>query len=299
MTKVIPPGLIEHLAWTPGRPEPPKPIPPPAPPRAPQTSAVVSPFSIENIIARGQSFYDGKTLGSLKKALEYATPEGILVTMPEMINAKAKADKSHTFWQEWKSVHTEENIGIDKSGIHYSRNTPVLILVSGGGLLTPERIETAYAEGLISGSAKYTAQEFKNILEGKIPDGTTIPMHTLEEVKSGKITNYPHKFGIVMPYQEALGTVSGRQEKGIFMVNPLVIARSAGALDSLETYFEKAKGSDGVGSYHPFSGRDPAQPQGRVLYVNSDNDGLIGSYDLDFDASFVGVAPEAPSRAKK
>jgi len=76
------------------------------------------------------------------------------------------------------------------------------------------------------------------------------------------------------------------------MNNPLVLAR-VGVKDHLDSYFDKAKHEGKVANWHIFNEVDPQQPQGRVLFVDSNNSGLVGSNDLDNDGRFVGVAPEA------
>ena len=291
MTRLIPRELIKHLEWVPGQ-QPPK-QEPPVPVSIPQNS---SQYSLDDIL-HGRTFYDGKLPVALRQALEYAGREGIVATMPEFIAAKIKADKSHNFWKEWYAVHTEENIGHDKNGRFYQKNEPVLVLVNGGGILTPERIEQAYSEDLINGSAKYRDDEFDALLEGKLPDGTAISLYKLEEIQRG-VSNLLHRFGVVMPYSIAQETKSGLHKKKEFLENPLVIARVGGS-ENLEAYYEKAKDKDGdVGSWHSLNGRDASQPQGRVLFVGYDCGGLGGSYYLNDIGRFVGVAPEAP-RARK
>ena len=258
--------------------------------------------NIDDLINYGKTFYskekkDGKYIGvavALQQALDFAGPNGYVATMPELIAAKLKAD-SHDFWKKWYAVHTEENIGIDKKGRFYSRGEPVLVIVNGGGILTPERIRKAYDEGLINGSAKYRDEEFNDLLDGKLPDGTSIELYRFREIKKG-ISNLPHRFGVVMPYSMAQNTKSDYHQKKEFMENPLVIAR-AGGIEYLDAYFEKAKRLENkVGSLHSFSGRDASTPQGRVLFLGISCDGLGGSI-LDSDARFVGV--EVRSSARK
>ena len=254
-------------------------------------------ISIDDIL-KGKSFHDADMPTALQQALDFAGPSGYVATMPELIAAKVKADKSHNFWQNWHTVHTEENIGIDSKGRFYTANEPVLILVNGGGILTPTRIKQAYEKGLISGSAKYKPEEFDNLLDGKLPDGTSIELYNFEDIKKG-VSNLPHKFGVVMPYSMAQNTESGYHQKEEFMANPLVIAR-AGGVENLESYYEKAKHSDGdLGCYHPFDGRDASVSQGRVLFLDYGYYGLYGRGDLDdIGGWFVGVVAEPPSARK-
>ena len=301
MTRIIPPKLIEHLEWNPGQEVPVS----PAILQAGQPDNTRS-FTVEEIINNYQVFYseekdsDDKYIGvpiALRQALEFASDDGIILTMPELIASKIAVDKEHKFWKNWYTAQTEENIGIDESGTFVSSGEPVLVVVHGGGILTPERIEQAYEEGLINNSAKYTNEEFNNLLKGELPGGNSIPLYQLDDLKNG-ISETNRRYGVVMPFSDAQSTNSGYHKRDGFLVNPLALART-GDLTNLEKYFDLAKDSDGdVGNWHPFSGRDPTQPQGRVLFLSSNYDGLDGSSGLNNDGRFVGVSAGGASRAR-
>ena len=272
---------------------------PAAPKVDPVVAQNVSGFSIEDIIKNGNTFYDSKIPVALKQALDFATVGGIVVTMPELIAAKVKAVKTHDFWKNWYSVQTEENIGLDKKGRFYSKKDPVLVIVNGGGILTPDRIDKAYTDkdGMIDGSAKYVGKEFDNLLDGELPDNTSIQIYRFDEIKKG-IKSLPHKFGVVMPYSLAQGTISGYHQKDSFINNPLVIAR-AGGIENIEKYYDLAKNKEGnLGSYHPFNGRDASVPSGRLLFLLNFYLGLVGNDSLNYSGRFVGVAPEAQRKKK-
>ncbi|RLE38355.1 hypothetical protein DRJ17_04215 [Candidatus Woesearchaeota archaeon] len=260
--------------------------------------------NIDDLINYGKTFYSEEMkrimhIGvavALQQALDFAGPNGYVATMPELIAARLKVDENHDFWQNWYTVHTEENIGIDSKGRFYSRGEPMLVVVNGGGILTPERIMKAYDEGLIKGSVKYHYEEFNDLLDGKLPDGTSIELYRFREIKKG-ISNLPHRFGVVMPYSMAQNTKSGYHKKKEFMENPLVIAR-AGGIENLESYYEMAKASDGeLGNYHPFERRDASTPQGRVLFLDYDFYGLDGCILYNY-GRFVGVCRGSEVRSK-
>ena len=289
-TRVIPRELIKHLEWNP---EQDSQQPPKEPPRAPTGNHKLS---IDSIL-KGTPFYDAKMPIALRKAEVYAGSSGIVVNLLEFIAAKAKADKSHPFWNDWYTVQTEEDIGIDKTGKFYTRRTPILVVMHGGGILIPERIEAAYTIGLLDGSAKFQENEFEDLLKGNIY-GKSFPLYRIEEVKKG-ISNLPHQFGVVMPYEMAQRTTSGFHQKDPFLKNPLVLARAASSLDHLENYYEKAKALDNdLGNWHPFENRDASVPQGRVLFVDDAGGGLSGISYLN-SGRFVGVAPEAQGAKKR
>jgi len=300
MTSIIPRELIKHLEWVPGQEplqqEQPKPVTPI------QQQNIL--FSLDDIL-KGRTFYSEEkdsndnyigTAVALQEALDFANTNGIVATMPELIAAKVKADKDHDFWNKWYTVHTEENIGIDFKGRFYSRDEPVLVVVNGGGILTPERIREAIDEGLISNSAKYHDDEFDRLLDGRLPNGESINLYRFEEIKEG-VSDLPHKFGVVMPYRLAQETKSGWHQKQPFLENPLVIAR-IGGLENLEAYYEKGKDSaNDMGSWHPFKGRDASVAQGRLLFLYN-RYGLVGDNILSNLGRFLGVAAE-PHSARK
>ncbi len=278
--------------------------------RMPGQERIVEPrefnFSIDDIL-NGETFYSNQKdkenyVGlpiALDEALKHAGRKGIVATMPELIAAKVRADKSHKFWKQWYTVHTEENIGTDKKGRFYGRNEPVLIVVNGGGILTPERIRQAYSDGLVGHSARYTEDEFNELLDGKLPDGSSLTLYPYDKIEKG-VSGLPHRFGVVMPYQAAKETKSGYHKKKEFLGNPLAITRNGGR-ENLEEYYEKAKDSeDDLGNWHVYdNARDASVPQGRLLFLVSSHNGLVGNNFLLGDIGrFVGVAPEARSARK-
>ena len=248
-------------------------------------------FDVDALVNNGRTFYDSTKEGvaiALEQTLNYAGSDGYVATMPEFIAAKIKAPKTHDFWKNWYTVHTEENIGIDREGIFVKRGEPVLVIVNGGGILTPDRIRQAYSEGLVGNSAKYTDKEFNDLLEGRLPDGSSIELHRLDDIKRG-VPNLGHRFGVVMPYSLAQNTESGFYKEEAFVRNDLAIAR-AGGPENLLAYHKSAKDGDGdVGCYHPFNGRDTNVSQGRLLFLINYCYGLSGDSSLDNDGRFVGV----------
>ena len=262
--------------------------PPKDPPSLPARNHKLSIDSMLN----GLPFYDQSLPTALRKALNHAGPSGIVLNMPEFIAAKAKAAQSHAFWKNNHSLHTEEDIGVDKAGKFYRRDTPILVVMHGGGILTPDRAEAACAEGLLDGSARYKEKEFEDLLKGNIYI-TNFPLYSIGKVKKG-ISDLPHQFGVVMPYEMATQPISGYHNKKQFLENPLVIARAASRLDYLEDYYEKAKAPDNdLGNWHPFEGRDTSIPCGRILFIYNTYMGLTGKMVLTSSGSFVGVTSKA------
>ena len=300
MTDIIPRDLIRHLEYNPDKKVPKQEV------SSPQPSN--KKFSIEDIL-NGKTFYgnmhkpriskysDGEE--ALEAALAYAGPEGIVATMPELIAAKIytaqfRADHSHDLWNERYTAHTEENVGIDKKGRFYSKNQPVLVIVNGGGLITPERIKSAHLdilEGHIKGGAiRYHDEEFEELLDGKLPDGSSIPLHCFEDIEKG-ISNLPHRFGVVIGYRWAALTHSGEHDKKAFLENPLVIAR-AGGPEHLETYYQETVFKNQLCNSHQLIGNERKLPNGRFIGLGHHDEGLSDKFSHHIMGRFLGVAPK-------
>src|SRR3989344_2977665 len=99
MTRLIPRELIKHLEWSPGK------VPPPSTPIPPSSvSSPTTSYSIDQVI-NGRVCYDSKLPEALRQALTYATSDGIVATMPELVAAKATTNKRHAFWKNWHTVY--------------------------------------------------------------------------------------------------------------------------------------------------------------------------------------------------
>lgn len=310
MAKIIPREQIKHLEWVVGQ-APPQPTQnPPNPGSAPDPT---TPFfsasreaQIEALLTRGTEFYnndtdgDGRYIGIAKSMLAaeaHAGKDGIVATMPYLIAGLSNADPANYLRQRWHTAYSEENVGLDTKGV-IARGQPVVITLHGRGLWNPDTIMHAINGRLTPQNAgKLKQEDIDSILNERLPGGGYIKLCTLDDVR--KITNPFGNYAIVQPYANVKDLPSGHLTKSQFMNNPLVLAR-AGTLDHLEQYFENIKSSDGtVGNWHRFNEIDASQPQGRVLFVDDGCNGLYGNLSLGGDGFFVGVAPEAPRRAKK
>ncbi len=125
--------------------------------------------------------YDSYLPDALRRALEYAGEDGFVASMPQLLHARANASYDNDIWNTWSlASNSEENITRTPQGNN------VVVAVHGGGIFaTPERFrklyhsnvsrhcETGYT-GLFAG--KITAQEAGDVVVGKLPDGTQIPV---------------------------------------------------------------------------------------------------------------------------
>ena len=55
---------------------------------------------------------------------------------------------------------------------------------------------------------KISEQEAHDVLEGRLPDGTEVPVYPFEEFKQG-ISDLPIRYGVILDYELARQSLSG------------------------------------------------------------------------------------------
>ena len=267
-------------------------------------------------------FFDSYATAALEGALRYAGDDGFVASLPQLLHARVNAPYDNIIWNTWFTANSEESVVTTRQGHH------VVIVVHGGGILaTPKRLERSYRADLdrsnpngLTGqyAAKITTREARDLLDqGKLPDGSTIPMYAYDEISQG-IADVPMQHGIVLDYQLAKNSPNGYEPFRNLRHDPLMVAR-AGGPEATEAYLDNAAARHGtrrMGSFHPFNRIDPDQPQTRLLNLGGNQGGLDSEgkdlglglgYDLDWGISgnnglvdmarYVAVAPQDPSKS--
>ena len=180
------------------------------------------------------------------------------------------------------------------------QGTPVVVAVHGGGIYaTPQRFERLYhANQARSNSEGFTGQyagkisttEARDILEGKLPDSSEIPMYRFDEFKQG-VANLPIRYGVILDYDMARKSTKGYQSFDVLRDEPNMIVR-AGGVEPLHRYLDKAQprhNTEVMGNFHPFDQINPEQPQTRVTFLAGNRGGMDseGGYQyIGYDAGY-------------
>jgi hypothetical protein len=253
---------------------------------------------------------------ALQRALEYAGDKGFVASLPQLLHARTNAPYDNIIWNTWFTSNSEECVVTTPQGNH------VVVAIHGGGILgAPERLErSAHAdmdhrntEGITGqGAAKITRQEALDVLDGKLPDGTEIPVYPFDEFRRG-INDLPIRYGVITDFELARKTEKGFTPFEILKEEPNFIVR-AGGVEAAADYVDKFQARHDtrlMGNFHPFDRIDPDQPQTRVIFL-AGNKGGVGSegdyfygYDSDYGiggyahmiglARYVAVAPRDES----
>ena len=272
---------------------------------------------MSGIKMEAEIFFDSYLPEALLLAQNYAADDGFVASMPQLLHARANADYGNILWNTWFTSNSEE------SQVNTPQGNEALVTVHGGGIFaSPERFrklyhsstdrdfETAYT-GLFAG--KITEKEASDVLAGKLPDGSEIPVYAFAEFKRG-IADLPRRYAVVMDFDMAQQSISGYEPFDELKDDPLMIVR-AGGVEAASAYLDKVKGRHKaavMGSFHLYNKteyRRPGEPQttipllsGNSGGVGSDkNDDKIRGLDSDFGlrsgdsmvhvARYVAVAP--------
>lgn len=259
-------------------------------------------------------FFESYATTALQRALRYAGDKGFVASLPQLLHARVNAPYDNIIWNTWFTSNSEESVVTTKQGNH------VVVTVHGGGIFaSPARIERSLradldrsnSEGLTGQyAAKITQGEANDLLDGKLPDGSNIPVYQFDELKRG-IADLPTRYGVVLDYTLARKSKDGYESFKTLRDDPNMIIR-AGGIGPLSVYLDKARDRNDtnfMGNWHPYNRIDPAQPQTRILRLSGNkggmgsdgnDDGLGWGYDADYGvrsggliglARYVAVSP--------
>jgi len=231
---------------------------------------------------------------ALQRALEYAGDDGFVASLPQLFHARANADYDNIIWNTWFTTNSEESVVTTKQG------NRVVVTVHGGGIYArPERFERLYradqnrsnSDGFTGTYAgKISEREAYDVLEGKLPDGSEIPVYPFDEFKRD-IANLPWRYGVIMDFDVARKSKKGYQSFDVLKEEPNMIVR-AGGVEAAAAYLDKRQArhkTKVTGNFHPFDHINPDQLQCRVPFL-SGNKGGVGSEadysDYGFDAEY-------------
>ena len=233
---------------------------------------------MQDIKMEAAVFFDSYFPRALRRALQYAGDDGFVASMPQLLHARANASYDHVIWNTWFTPNSEENV------VKTPQGNRVVVAVHGGGMYgSPERFERVYRqsvdqsnpEGLTGQfTGKITERESRDVLEGKLPDGTEIPVYPFEEFKQG-IADLPIRYGVILDYELARQSLSGYVDLEVLKDDPNMIVR-AGGVEAAAAYIDKfgeRHNTKMMGNWHAYNRINPDQPQNRILFLAGNKDG--------------------------
>ena len=226
-------------------------------------------------------FFDSYNTLALRQALRYAGDDGFVASLPQLLRARVNAGYDNIVWNTWFSAYSEESVVTTPQG------NAVVVTVHGGGIFgNPARIERALRADLsrhnvhgLTGqyAAKITPQEARDLLLGRLPDGTEFPLHDFEAFRKG-VDGLPRCYGVVLDFETAKASATGHVPFDDLRNDPVTICR-AGGVEAVAAYLEKARNRNDTSRMqvsHRHAAIDPTQPQTRLLTLGG-NRGGVGS----------------------
>ena len=178
---------------------------------------------------------------SLRRALEYAGDDGFVASMPQLLHARANADYDNIIWNTWFTSNSEESV------VTTPRGNRVVVAIHGGGIFgSPERFERVYRASVDRSNpdgftgqyaAKISEKEAHDVLEGRLPDGTEVPVYPFDEFKQG-IADLPIRYGVILDFELAKQSKRGYEDFEVLKDDPNMIVR-AGGVEANAAYLDK------------------------------------------------------------
>ena len=230
------------------------------------------------------SFYDDSLPTAFRAAQARALEIGTSVkSMPEVLVLRRKAPFTNPVWSRWYTCVSEEDVGTTEQG------NKVMIEVHGGGILTPERIETAYQRGLKKQHMAYLEEyELRNLLKGKLADGVEIPVYSFTDFRNG-IKDRPRRYAVVMDYDTAKNSASGCPSVESLRDNAVFIVRNGGVVEANAFLDKVMQRYTNYGNWHSFNAINADSAVGCLLTVTENNTGLRDSGLNRIGCFLVGV----------
>lgn len=221
---------------------------------------------------------------ALARALDYAGADGFVASMPQLLHARTHADYDNIIWNTWFTSYTEESVVTTPEG------NRVVVAIHGGGIFaTPARYEQVYrasvdrsnADGFTGQYAgKISEKEALSALDGRLPDGTEIPMYSFKDFKNG-IADLPIRYGVILDLELARQSKRGYEDFEVLKDEPNMIVR-AGGVEANIAYLNKYRdrlNTKVMGNWHPYNRIDLDQPQTRMPFLAGNKGGIYSEGD--------------------
>ncbi len=226
-------------------------------------------------------FFDSYGALALRQAVLYAGDDGFVASLPQILRARVNADYDNILWNTWFTANSEESVVTTPQGNH------VVVTVHGGGIFgKPSRLERSMRADLsrhnthgLTGqyAAKITEFEARELLQGRLPDGTEFPVYDFDAFRQ-VIADLPWRYGIVLDFDTAKKSETGHVTFDTLPDDPIMICR-AGGVDAAAAYLNKARKRNDTSKMRIVHGHDeinPDEPQTLLLTLGG-NKGGVGS----------------------
>lgn len=256
-----------------------------------------------------EEFYDVSLPNALRKAQTALGKKDIVAPMYVLLN--------HFDESTWYTANTEDVIGIDRNGLYGRRGESVVVTIHGGidgnGILSSQLLDYVIkghntGESLVIEECSLNLDKLyshnntvPNLLDGKMPDGTNIPVFSYNELVAGNCPNDFKRFAVVRSLELAERTKSGFQSIDNLVdfsgnaSDSQLISYSAG-IENATRFVNALRGSmNGFEIWNPFSSKhfNPEVSQARIPVLGGFSRGLDGNNSLLLDGRYLVIPTDS------
>ena len=193
--------------------------------------------SIDDILNKSKEAFDDSIphpqtnyIENLRYALSEIGEKGYVLSLPELIRAKCQSDKFNTIAH---SAHSEITKGIDKNGLFGKKGDPVISIIHGGGLFTPDTLKKYNKKN--EDHLSFDSNSFDKLLSGVTPNNKLIKLYEYNTYKNFEYVPQ-HRYGIILSKKD-IKQISNDKP---YCENPIHLALLGGQKD-LNKFYRKFK----------------------------------------------------------
>ena len=261
-------------------------------------------------VLRGKPVYGSGNTGLADSIKEVLDAGLIHVPTYRLVAGRAFVGKEDEAWSEYHDTNAERITALDEKGIMGAKGTVYALDIQNGGLFVwnPQRIKEAVEGGnLVNYAIQLEQDEVNAVLDAMKRNDT----EALKQIVHGRnvafagdydgfveasaspdfIQGVDTTYLVIRPATEARQIYSGRKAIGEQRENPDLVIASGGKAPAGKM-LDQAEGF-GWGQFGAWNDGYENNNTGRVVFLNSDYDGVLGDRGMHWDGRPVGVAPEA------
>lgn len=211
-----------------------------------------------------------------------------MASLPELLRARVSAPFDNEIWSDRFAADSDQSV------VQTPEGRVVVVTAHGGGIFrSPERVDKAFRMDVQSMTGCYAGklseQEERDLLSGKLPDGSEIPVFSYDTFKTG-VPDLPRRYAVILDYETAVKSPRGHVELDALRNDPYFITLVGGVAEAAAYLDKVGERQATLGNWPPFNVVYCREAQSRILFLSKEG-GVLASNGLVNMARYVAIAP--------